>query len=87
MDVEGNGATKAALMVKVREVFHIEDFSMQTWDTGFEEWVDVEDGDIIENNSKVLINKNISCLNDSVASSSTTSSVSSGNESDKTTSE
>lgn len=35
MDVQGNGATNAALM-KVREVFHIEDFIMQRWDSGFQ---------------------------------------------------
>lgn len=55
MEIEGSGASKDILTAKVKEVFHIEDFILQTWDREFEEWIDVEDGDVVENNAKLMI--------------------------------
>lgn len=42
MEIEGSGASKDILTAKVKEVFQIEDFILQTWDREFEEWIDVE---------------------------------------------
>ena len=57
MEVVGSGANSDQLRAKARELFQVDDLMIQTWDTGFEEWVDIEEDDLVENNSKVLITK------------------------------
>lgn len=57
MEIEGSGASKELLCTRACELFGIKDFVIHIWDKGFEEWLDIEEDDIVEANSKVLITK------------------------------
>lgn len=47
------------IKAKARKLFNVEDFLVQTWDGGFEEWVDLEENETVENNTKILITENV----------------------------
>ena len=40
---------------RARELFNLSDVILQIWDKGFEDWVDLEDGDEIPTNSRIKV--------------------------------
>ena len=54
---EGAKVTRKALREKVFAVFDIAETQLQVYDKGFEDWVDLEDDDEVEN-SKVMVQNN-----------------------------
>ena len=69
LELEGHGATKDILVAKAQELFNLEEITLQTWDRGFEEWVDLDDDEVVESNAKVLIKRTATELDSSTASS------------------
>ena len=61
---EGAKVTGAALREKVHTIFNIAEARLQVWDKGFDNWMNLEDGDEVDTNSKIMvqeIKENLSC--------------------------
>lgn len=69
MEMEGGGASKEVLVAKAQGISGRDNVTVQTWDKDFEEWVDLDDDELVESNTKVLITSAESELDSSVLSS------------------